>query len=386
MFFRHLAMTRLALVPIALLCAALALAGCRDRPAGGPGSGPGSRDGSADEGRSESAAVRWDLSLPWSPQSYHVANAERFARRVDRATQGRVRIAVHPGGVLGLKGPESLRALGQGVVQMAEMPGVQQIGTAPLLGLDSLPFLVETQDDLRRLDRLLRPALARTLDAHGVKLLYRVPWPNQNMFFDRPVADLEDLAGLRMRTYDRLSTALVRQLGLIPVQMPLGDVVPALAAGAIDATMTSTSSAAAQRLWAFQNQVLRTNHTWLTNIMAVDRDAWERLSATQRAAIEAAAADLEADFWAEARADDARQLARLVAAGMTVAEPAPAFRATMRAAARPIWRTYLAEMPPAPRAEARAILDRYLAATPELAPLGAPGSDRTGRRSDAGQP
>ena len=299
-------------------------------------------------GQAQSAPTqhRWDLSVPWSAQEFHTRNAERFARAVTKATAGAVQITVHPGAVLGLKGPESLRALGEGVVQMAEMPGTQQIGAAPILGLDSLPFLIADQTDLRRFDRLLRPVMEEVLAEHNVKLLYRVPWPNQNMFFNRPIRRLSDLEGLRMRTYDRLSSALVRNLGMQSVQMPLGDVVPALAAGGLDATMTSTTTAAAQRYWSFFDIILRTNHTWVSNMMAVNLDAWRKLSPDHRAAIGRVAAELEPDFWAVARADDRKQLNRLVEAGMTVQSPSNDLADAMRQAAKPIWTRFLAQARP----------------------------------------
>lgn len=304
------------------------------------------------------AVHRWDLSLPWSAQEFHTANARAFAEAVARRTGGRVRIAVHPGGVLGIKGPEALRALSAGVVHLAEMPGVQQIGSAPLLGLESLPFLARTQAELRLLDRLARPAIERDLAERGAVLLYRVPWPNQNLFFKRPVAGLDDMAGVRIRTYDRLTGELMDRLGLNPVQLPLGDVVPALASGLVDATMTSTTSAAAQRYWDFMTYVLRSNHTWLVNLMAVDRDAWDRLDPDLQAAIRAVAQEMEAAFWAVARDDDLRQLARLKAEGMQVIAPSPALLAAMESVARPMWHAYAQEAGP----EAEALLAAFLKA------------------------
>lgn len=322
-----------------LLSALLFLAGCGDRPEG---------------------QHRWDMSLPWSTKEFHTQNAMRFAQLVEEQTAGRVTIRVHPGGALGIKGPGALRALSEGVVHMTEIPGVQQIGSAPLLALESLPFLVRDMEELRRLDALVRPHVAEELRRRGVHLLYRVPWPNQNLFFKRPVASLAQMEGLRIRTYDRLTGELMDRLGMQPVQLALGDVVPALASGAVDATMTSTSSANAQRYWEFMSHIFRSNHTWLVNLMAVEADAWARLSPDLQQAVTSAAQSLEASFWAVAAADDQAKLAILEAEGMTVLEPSPEVLAAMEAAARPMWDQFAEAAGP----QAQQILAQFLAERP----------------------
>lgn len=319
--------------------AMLILAGCSERPR---------------------AEFEWDLSLPWSPQEFHTQNAIAFAERVYEETSGRLRITVHPGGTLGIKGPEALRVLGEGVVQMAEMPGVQQIGSAPILGLDSLPFLIRDQRDLRALDRLLRPALDQAFTDHGVKPLYRVPWPNQNLFFKQSIDGLDDMRGMKIRTYDRLSSDLMDRLGLVPVQMALGDVVPALASGVVDATMTSTTSASAQRYWEFLDVTLRTNHIWLINVMAVNRKAWDALPEDLKLIVSDIADQMEPDFWAISAQDDQAKLTVLENQGMRTIEPTDRLRAQMREAARPMWQEFVSEAGP----EAQQILKRYLADRP----------------------
>jgi len=298
----------------------------------------------------------WVMSLPWSEQEFHTHNARRFARAVEQRSGGRIRIRVYAGGVLGLKGPEALRALSEGVVHLAEMPGVQQIGTAPILALDSLPFLARDQAELRQLDRLARPAMAAALQEKGAVLLYRVPWPNQYLYFKRPTDSLAAMQGLRIRTYDRLTSELMRRLGLNPVQLPLGDVVPALASGVVDATMTSATSAAAQRYWDFMSHLVRSNHTWLVNLMAVEAKAWARLDADLQQIVRQVADEMEAGFWAVAAADDAAKRQDLRAKGMQVIVPDPAMLANMEAAARPMWQAYVREAGP----EAQRILQAFL--------------------------
>ena len=89
------------------------------------------------------ADVDWDVSVPWSPKEFHSINAENFARKVEEETNGEVVMTVHAGGALGIRANESLRALEDGAVQMAEYALFQQVGEVPLLGIESIPFLIK---------------------------------------------------------------------------------------------------------------------------------------------------------------------------------------------------------------------------------------------------
>ncbi|MEM9881115.1 MAG: TRAP transporter substrate-binding protein [Pseudomonadota bacterium] len=304
-------------------------------------------------------AAQWDLSLPWAPAEFHTKNAIRFAAAVKSATEGRVQITVHPGAVLGIKGPDSLRAVEQGVVAMAEMSGFQQVGSEPILGLEALPFLIDDMDELALLYRdFLRPSVEAAFARYDLKLLYIVPWPNQNLFTKAAQPTLDAFRGLKVRTLDKNTTDLMDRLGFIPIQMPSPDVVPALASGAIDATMTSTTTGAAQKYWEFLGYTYRTNHGWASNMMVVSGRAWKALSAADQAAIEGLARQMEPEFWAISKADDARQLKVLEAQGMQTIVPDAQMAAQMRAIARPMWQDFAATVP-----GAHDILTGYLAAT-----------------------
>jgi len=50
----------------------------------------------------------WNASLPWSVKEYHTTNAIDFAAAVEKETGGALEIKVFPGGVLGLKGPDTM--------------------------------------------------------------------------------------------------------------------------------------------------------------------------------------------------------------------------------------------------------------------------------------
>lgn len=308
--------------------------------------------------------THWDLSMPWGPSEFHVANALRFAGEVNRLTQNDVTIHVHPAAILGIKGPESIRAVEEGIVDMADAASFHQVGTEPILGFESLPYLVDDIDQLAVLYSIIRKDVEAAFARHGVRVVYIVPWPNQNFFFDKPIQSVSDFSGLTMRSYDKSSTDLVKGLGMSPIQMPSPDVVPALASGALDAVMTSTTTAVAQKYWEFLRYTVRTNHTWSCNILTINESSWQALKPDYQAGIEALARQLEPEFWEVARRDDALKLKDLEANGMITQIPSEELLDEMRAQSQPIWESFVSQVP-----EAESLLMAFLKATGKSAKL-----------------
>jgi TRAP-type C4-dicarboxylate transport system substrate-binding protein len=293
------------------------------------------------------AQVKWDVSLPWGPTEFHTVDAEKFAAAVKEATDGQVLLTIHAGGALGVRANESVRAVEDGAVPMAEYAAFQNVGELPILGIESLPFLVDDYDQLKVLHGLVRPAWEAALAKRGQKVLYVVPWPSQNFFLNRPARTLDDLKGVRMRTYDKVTAEMVSRLGMVALQMNNPDIVPALASGKLDAVMTSGTTAVAQKYWEFLKYAYNTNHLWASNLMAVNLDAWKKLKPDQQKAVEKVAKDLEPGFWEVSKGEHAKRMAELEQHGMKV-EPASAeLIAAMKKVTRPIVDDYVKSNPEA---------------------------------------
>jgi TRAP-type C4-dicarboxylate transport system substrate-binding protein len=275
------------------------------------------------------AETQWDVSVPWGATEFHTLNATAFAKAVNEATKGEVKLTIHAGGSLGIRANESLRAVEDGSVNMAEFAAFLNVGDVPILGLESIPFLVHDYDGLRKLHKLLRPVWDQELAKHGQKILYVVPWPSQSFFTKRSIVKVEDMKGMRMRTYDANTTDMAQRLGMLALQLGNADVVPAMATGKVDAVMTSATTAASQKYWEFVKYVYNTNHLWASNIMSVNLEAWNKLKPEQRAAIEKLAADMEPGFWAVSEGEHVKRQEELQAHGMIVEPISPSMRAEL---------------------------------------------------------
>ena len=283
------------------------------------------------------AQTKLDVSIPWGPTEFHTVNAQNFAKRVAEVTKGQVILTVHAGGSLGIKANESIRAIEDGTVAMAEFAGFQNVGDIPLLGMESLPFLVDDYAQLRVMHGVTRPAWEAALTKRGNKVLYVVPWPSQNFFTKKPAKGIDDLKGVRMRTYDRITADMVAKIGMVPQQMNNPDIVPALASGRLDAVMTSGTTAVAHKYWEFLKHTYNTNHLWASNFLVVGTSVWNKISPDNRIAIEALAREMEPEFWKVSEGEHARRMDELRKNGMTVEPASKEMLDRMRIVTRPMW-------------------------------------------------
>ena len=277
------------------------------------------------------AATTWDLPLAWPDGNFHVENAKRFAEEVSKATGGEVVINIHPGGSLGFKGPEMLTSIRDGLIPIGDALLNQQVGEAPLLGLEATPYLSNGYEDLKRLHEHWRPHVELLAESKfNQKVLYLVPWPRQYVYTKVKAASLDDLAGIKIRTYNKTTTEMFNRIGMTSVQLPWGEVVPSLAAGTIDAVTTSASSGVDGKFWEFLKYAYPTNHVWSSNMVSVNLDAWNALPAEHRSAIEAVARRLEPQFWEVSKREDDAKLKILNDNGVVTGEVTETMLSGMR--------------------------------------------------------
>jgi TRAP-type C4-dicarboxylate transport system substrate-binding protein len=270
------------------------------------------------------AGMKMDLSTVWPDGNFHTKNCKLFAEEVGKVTKGAVQITVHAGGSLGYKGPEHLNAVRDGLVPMADILNIQQVGDAPLLGIEGVPFLVGNADELKALQKYARPEFDKIATRFNQKILYTVPWPTQYIHCNVKTDTLDGLKGLKIRVPDRQAGDMVNLLGMAAVQIPWGETVPALASGAVVGVSTSSVSGVDGKFWEFLKFFYKTNHVWSSQIVTINNDSWKKISAENQKAITDLAAKLEPDFWKVSVDADAAAAKRMTEGGMTMLEvPAP---------------------------------------------------------------
>lgn len=246
--------------------------------------------------RSAIAQVTWKLATGYRAESFHTQNIQSFAAEVAKTTDGALKIDVHPGNSL-VALNDVRQAVQDGRVDAGETIMTSMVKDLSLAGADSVPFVVGSYADARRLWALQRPTMERLLAQRGLKLLYSVPWPPQGLYSKRPIADAKDFRGSNMRTYNDTTVRIAQFLGATPVNVAMVDVGKALADGRVDSMITSAVTGVENRVWDHVRYYYEINAWYPKNIVMVNQKRFDALSKEAKAALMRAAERAELRGW-----------------------------------------------------------------------------------------
>src|SRR5205823_9200576 len=149
---------------------------------------------------SAAAQTKWDMPTPYPATNFHTENIMQFVSDVDKATNGKLKITVHPNASL-FKAPEIKRAVQGGQAQAGEILLVNFENEDPLYGIDGIPFLATSYGAAFKLYKASRKTLDEHFAKQGMKVLYAVPWPPQGIYSKRTLNSAADMKGLKWRAY-----------------------------------------------------------------------------------------------------------------------------------------------------------------------------------------
>ena len=229
-------------------------------------------------------AEKWDMPMAYSATNYHSAVGAEFAECVTTGTSGSIEIVTHPSGAL-FKGAEIKRAVQTGQVPIGErlLSGHQNENI--LYGFDSIPFLATSFGDSEKLWKAAKPAIERLLDSQNLMLLYSVPWPPQGMYFKQAVNSVDDMRGLKFRSYNNATARLAELTGMAPVQIEAADISQAFATGVVETMISSGATGYDRKVWESLTHFY-TVDAWLPrNYVMVNKDIWLRTTEDDRSVI-----------------------------------------------------------------------------------------------------
>jgi TRAP-type C4-dicarboxylate transport system substrate-binding protein len=272
------------------------------------------------------AQTKWDMPTPYPDGNFHTKNVAAFAADVDKATNGSLKIQVHSAGSL-IKHPEIKRAVRQGTAPIGEILISLASNEAPVYALDSVPFLATGYEAAKKLYAAQKPYLEKQLAGEGLVMLYSVPWPPQGLYAKREINKVEDLKGLKFRTYNATIGRIAALAGAIPTQIEVPDLPTAFATGRVDVMITSASTGVDTKAQDYLTHYIDTQ-AWLPrNVVFVNKAAFDKLSAAEKKAVTDAAKAAEERGWKMSLEEMTVKTNALKAAGIKVMAPAADLKA-----------------------------------------------------------
>jgi len=243
------------------------------------------------------AKTTWNANSVWPPNNHHTIGLEEFAAKVKAATGGELEIQVSAGGALGYKGPELLKAVRDGMVPLSDMLVSGVAGDEKIFQLVTLPFLVLDFEEAKLLNETARPYFDKAAEKWGQKILYIAPWPGAGLWSKRKIAAVEEMKGLKTRTYDKNGALVVEATGGTPYALPFSEVYSSLATGLIDSVITSTPTGVDGKFWEVLKYYHPLNITVATDMVNVNLKAFNKLDKKSQDALIAAGKEMESVMW-----------------------------------------------------------------------------------------
>jgi TRAP-type C4-dicarboxylate transport system substrate-binding protein len=300
------------------------------------------------------AQTKWNLPAAYPADNPHSENLVLFAKDVEAATGGKLSITVHPGASL-FKAPEIKRAVQSGQAQMGEVLLSIHENEDPIFGIDVVPFLATSFPDAKKLYAASKAAVEKKLDSQGVKLLFMVPWAPQGVYTKKELNTIDDMKGLKWRSYNVGTARLGDLLGMQSVTIQAAELPQALATGVVNSFMSSGGTGYDSKVWESLTHFYDTQAWVPKNATFVNQSAFNTLDKATQEAVLKAAATAEERGWKAWEAKSAWYLDQLKAKGMKVQPPSPALKAGFQKVGETLTADWLKKA----GADGQAIVDAY---------------------------
>jgi TRAP-type C4-dicarboxylate transport system substrate-binding protein len=165
---------------------------------------------------------------------------EEWCGELNRRSGRRIEATYYPGGIL-TPAPQTFDSVTTGIADIGFGPMGVTPGRFPLtevmehpLGIDSAFMMTRLSNDFFR---AFRPK-----EYEQVKVLFFLSASPGLLHTKRPVARLEDLAGMKVRCLGGTAAKVLKALGAVPIVISTGDTYDALRKGIVDGVMAAWDS------------------------------------------------------------------------------------------------------------------------------------------------
>jgi TRAP-type C4-dicarboxylate transport system substrate-binding protein len=275
------------------------------------------------------AQTKWNLPAAYPTDNPHTENLNAFAKDVEAATGGKLAVTVHANASL-FKAPEIKRAVQTGQAQMGEVLISIHENEDPIYGLDVVPFLATSFPQAKKLWEAQKPAVEAKLASQGIKLLFAVPWAPQGVYAKKELNSVEDMRGLKWRSYNVGTARIGELIGAQAVTIQAAELPQALATGVVNSFMSSGGTGYDSKVWETLTHFYDVQAWIPKNLTFVNKAAFDGLDKPTQDAILKAAATAEARGWKAWEEKSTWYLDQLKAKGMKVLPPSEQLAAGFR--------------------------------------------------------
>ena len=221
--------------------------------------------------------------------TYH-ATTQFFAERVAELSDGALEVAIFPGGQLGTE-TSMLSEVIDGNLDMSVSTTANASSFVPQFGILSVSYLFAGPEHFKKAvtDEEFNALLDETIAEvnPGFRRVATMTPGARSVYSNQgPVADLDDLGGVKMRVMaSPVESQVWSALGTLPVAIPFGEVYTGMQTGLIQAAENSPGSYILNKHYEVAPFYSVTEHQWPLSLIFMSELAWEELSPEHQEAI-----------------------------------------------------------------------------------------------------
>ena len=229
--------------------------------------------------------LRYSNQFP--PGDQNTIISEQWCQEVEKRTNGKIKVRHYPVNVLNTQ-PQMFDSILTGVIDIGNVMGSAMKGRFPLMsGLDQVPWNYKSA---HQTTKIANAAFAKfkPKELDDVKIMYFHTTPDGKIHtVKKPVINLEDVRGLKMRVWDSHGDIL-KSYGAVTVMIPQVDLYDGLSKGIVDGV---TSVYQALQMWKTADFLKYSTELkgalWVGNFfVAMNKDKWNTIPPAEQKIIE----------------------------------------------------------------------------------------------------
>ncbi len=145
---------------------------------------------------------------------------EAWRDEIEERTNGAVKMELYWPGTLPYKGPDTLKAVSERLIDAAEDTSWMFGGLEPIFETKYATFLLENRAECKSANAMvILPHLLPKFDKHGIVVQIQAPSAGGGLhwFSQKPVTKLSDMKGVVRRAYSKATAEMVKAWGCVPV-------------------------------------------------------------------------------------------------------------------------------------------------------------------------
>ncbi|SHH40258.1 TRAP transporter substrate-binding protein [Pollutimonas bauzanensis] len=200
-----------------------------------------------------------------------------WTKTIPELSGGQVTATIKGFNEMGLKGPEILRLIGQGVIPIGTATLAYFASDNPINEAIDLAGLAPDVKTAREITDAFAPVYQKFYAKNNIKVLGFSTYPAQVLFCNASITGLADIKGKKVRTSSRTTAEFVQALGGTSVTIAFGEVVPALQNGVVDCAITGSMSGYSAKWYEVSTHLYVLPINWNQQIHAANLDYWNKL-------------------------------------------------------------------------------------------------------------